>query len=158
MTKEKIQDFTIRVTTANKTEMIVILYDIAITYLQDAVDALSACNHAEYRRELGRARNTLRELQNSVDTSMDLGMNLLKLYVYCNKELTKGYMDFDETPIFHVMAMLIGLRDAYKEAGKADKSGPVMDHVETICSGYTYNKYLMKETVSTGEYNRGLLA
>ncbi len=158
MTKEKIQDFTIRVTTANKTEMIVILYDIAITYLQDAIDALSEGNNSEYRKELGRARNTLRELQNSVDTSIDLGMTLLKIYVYANKELTKAYMDYDEARIFHVMAMFIGLRDAYMEAGKVDKSGPVMDNVETICSGYTYNRYLMKETVSTGEYNRGLLA
>lgn len=158
MTKEKIQDFTIRVTTANKTEMIVILYDIAITYLQDAIDALSEGNNSEYRKELGRARNTLRELQNSVDTSIDLGMTLLKIYVYANKELTKAYMDYDEARIFHVMAMFIGLRDAYMEAGKVDKSGPVMDNVETICSGYTYNRYLMKETVSTAEYNRGLLA
>lgn len=158
MTREKIRDFTIRVTTANKTEMIVILYDIAITYLQDAIDALSEGNHSEYRMELGRARNTLRELQNSVDTSIDLGMNLLKIYVYCNKELTKAYLDYDEAPIFHVMAMFIGLRDAYMEAGKVDKSGPVMDNVETICSGYTYNRYMRRETVSTGEYNRGLLA
>ena len=40
MTKECRQQFTLRITQANKTELIVILYEMILTYLDDAERAL----------------------------------------------------------------------------------------------------------------------
>ena len=39
MTNEKKQEFTLRVSQANKTEMLVIIYDIFLEYLEDAKKA-----------------------------------------------------------------------------------------------------------------------
>ena len=39
MKKEKKQEFTLRITRANKTQMVVILYDMVLTYLEDAIEA-----------------------------------------------------------------------------------------------------------------------
>ena len=77
MTKEQIQAFTLRVSSANKTEMIVILYDIAITYLNDSVSAKESDDKSLFRAELNRTKSTVQELMNSVDTSTELGQTLL---------------------------------------------------------------------------------
>lgn len=158
MTKEKIQDYTFRVTNANKTQMIVILYDIGITYLQDGVAAIEKGDFRDCRTEIGRVRNTLRELMNSVDTSIEIGHNLLKLYIFCSEELTKAYLDYDKGALYHVMSVFMKLREAYEKISHEDTTGPVMEHAETVYSGFTYDRKMMSKTVSNGSSNRGILA
>ena len=158
MTKEQIQAFTLRVSSANKTEMIVILYDIAITYLNDSVSAKESDNKSLFRAELNRAKSTVTELMNSVDTSTDLGLTLLKLYVYCNKELTKAYIDLDDAPARHIIQILSSLKSAYEEVSKKDNSGAVMKNVEIVYGNLTYNKNLMSEILTDRAQSRGFLA
>ena len=158
MTKEQIQAFTLRVSSANKTEMIVILYDIAITYLNDSVSAKENGDKSLFRAELNRAKSTVSELMNSVDTSSELGLNLLKLYVYCNKELTKSYLDFDDAPARHIIQILSSLKSAYEEVSKKDSSESVMKNVEVVYGGLTYNKNLMNEILTDRSHDRGFLA
>lgn len=158
MTKENIQNFTFRVTKANKTEMIVILYDIAIVYINDAIDALKREDKCQFRLEISRIRDTIRELIESVDTSMELGMNLLNLYIFCGNELTKAFIDYDETYLYHVESIFKKLSDAYREASKKDLSGPVMENAEKVYEGYTYNRSLTNETYSASGNDRGILA
>ena len=158
MTKEQIQAFTLRVSSANKTEMIVILYDIAITYLNDSVSALENDNKSLFRAELNRTKSTVQELMNSVDTSTELGATLLKLYVYCNRELTGAYINYDEAPARHVIKIFGELREAYKVASSRDKSAAVMTNTETVYNGLTYNKNLMNEILTDRASNRGFLA
>ncbi|MCR5279970.1 MAG: flagellar protein FliS [Lachnospiraceae bacterium] len=158
MTREKIQEFTLRVSGANKTEMIVILYDIALTYAEDAKAALERSDTAAFRVEIGRIRNTLRELMDSVNTSADMGMNILKLYIFCNGELTRAYMDCDMDPVFHVVSILTKLREAYEVVSRQDKTGPVMENTEKVYSGLTYNRSLRSDDVSGSDVNRGYFA
>lgn len=158
MTQENIQNFTFRVTKANKTEMIVILYDIAIVYIKDAIEALMRDDKVQYRIEIGRVRNTLHELMDSVDTSMELGMNFLNLYIFCGNELTKAFIDYDESYLYHVESIFARLAEAYREAAKKDMSGPVMENTENVYEGYTYNRSLTNETYAAGNNNRGILA
>ena len=49
MKKEKKQEFTLRISRANKTQMIVILYDMGLTYLEDAVEVFEKNNYKEYK-------------------------------------------------------------------------------------------------------------
>lgn len=72
MTNELIKDFTYRVTQANKTEMIAVLYDIGVVYLKDSLSSLEKGDKEGFRTELTRARNTVRELIASVNTSVEL--------------------------------------------------------------------------------------
>ncbi|MBO4615954.1 MAG: flagellar protein FliS [Lachnospiraceae bacterium] len=158
MTKEQIQAFTLRVSSANKTEMIVILYDIAITYLNDSVSAIENDNKSLFRAELNRTKSTVQELINSVDTSSELGRTLLKLYVYCNRELTNAYINYDEAPARHVIKIFGELREAYEVASSQDKSGAVMSNAQTVYNGLTYNRNLLNEILTDTSTNRGFLA
>ncbi|MBQ3890229.1 MAG: flagellar protein FliS [Lachnospiraceae bacterium] len=158
MTKETIQNFTYRITQANKTQMIVILYDIAITYIKDAVSDIEKADFSGFRTEVNRIRDTIRELMNSVDTSIEIGHNLLRLYIFCSSELTKAYLDYDKGALYHVMSILSKLKDAYSQVSELDKSEPVMQHTESIYNGFTYNKSLKNETFVSKDVNRGFLA
>lgn len=158
MTTEKIREFTVRVTNANKTEMIVVLYDMGIQYIEDAVEALRVANLALFRTEIGRTRNVLRELMASVDTSQSLGMNILRLYIYSSGELTRGYLDYSAESLNHVKKIFSQLRSAYAEQSPKDTSGPVMQNAEKIYNGFTYNKNSMAENLADTKLNRGILA
>lgn len=157
MNSEKKKDFTNRITLANKTEMIVVLYDILLEYLSDAKDCLERNEKRAFRIEIGRARNTLKELMDSLDTSMEIGQNLLKLYIFCSGELTKAFLDYDEGLIYHVMSIIKKLRDAYYEVSKKDTTAPIMEHAEVVYTGFTYNKNSMVNNVCDRESNRGFL-
>lgn len=158
MTKEKIQEFTVRITNANKTEMIVVLYDMGIQYIDDSVHALEVAAMSEFRIEIDRIRNVLRELMASVDTSMSLGMNILRLYIYCSGELTRGYIDYDKNSLLHVKNVFAKLRSAYAEQSKKDTSGPVMQNAEKLYTGFTYNRNSMTENMANTSLDRGILA
>jgi len=154
--QEKIRDFTLRITNANKTEMITILYDIGIVYMEDALACIDD-DKPGFRLEIGRVRATLKELMNSVNVDDELGHNLLRLYIFLSEELTKSYLDYDKEPLLHVLSVFNRLSEAYKEAEKKDLSAPVMEHTEKVYSGFTYNKNSISENVSAAEVNRGYL-
>ena len=158
MTKEEIQSFTYRITKANRTEMLVVLYDMACLYLRDAKTCLERDEKQSFRQEIGHARDVIRELMNSVNVDTKTGRDLLSLYIFYNEQLTGAYLDYDPGPLEHVSKMLSILSEGYREAAKKDMSGAVMGNTETVYSGLTYNRHLTGDTAVTGSQNRGFLA
>ena len=157
MTKEKILEFTLRISSANKTEMVVILYDIALEYIQDAKDHLEKGELALAREEMDKLRGTMNELMNSVNASNAIGENLIKLYVFCNKEITNAYIKGEAINLDVVEKILSELRASYYEISSMDMSKPVMEHAEVIYSGFTYNRKMQGDSFSNREINRGFL-
>ena len=80
MTDEQKQQFTRRITNANKTELIVILLEMVLTYTEDAKKALDNQDTELLKKEISRAKNCLKELQNSVNFENDLAMNYFQIY------------------------------------------------------------------------------
>ena len=63
MTKECKQQFTLRITQANSTQLIVILYEMTLQYLADGEQAVDDAGLAE---AVHRARGCIKELLNSL--------------------------------------------------------------------------------------------
>lgn len=159
MTRDKIQEFTLKISKANKTEMIAILYDMGIQYLEDAKKALQTDNNKElFRTEISRARNVISELMASVNPSMDLGFNFISLYIYSSKELTRAFLDYQVEPIDHVISVFSKLSEAYGEVAKTDMSGAVMGNSQKVYSGLTYNRALLNNLAMDISGSRGFLA
>ena len=49
MTSQEINDYGVKISQANKTELIVIMYEMAIKYIDDGLESLSNNNIEEYR-------------------------------------------------------------------------------------------------------------
>lgn len=76
MTREMKQIFTRRITQANSTQLVVILYDMILTYLKDAADAYDIGCEEEFKKDMQCARNCIAELRNSLNFSYDLSRTL----------------------------------------------------------------------------------
>lgn len=79
------QQFTLRITQANKTELCVILYEMFMTYTQDAVTDQESGDIKGFRVNIQRARGCLKELMGSLNFEYEPAPTLLKLYIYISK-------------------------------------------------------------------------
>ena len=158
MTREHKQQFTLRITQANKTELIVILYEIVLGYMEDAEVALEAGNITEFREALRKVRSCFGELIASLNLDYELAARLLSLYLYCNRELTKADVRKEKEPLMHIRSVIGKLLEAYRELAGQDTSGPVMQNSQTVYAGLTYGKNSLSENLADQGANRGFRA
>lgn len=158
MTREHKQQFTLRITQANKTELIVILYEIVLGYMEDAEVALEAGNITEFREALRKVRSCFGELIASLNLDYELAARLLSLYLYCNRELIKADARKEKEPLMHIRSVVSKLLEAYRELAGQDTSGPVMQNSQTIYAGLTYGKNSLSENLADQGANRGFRA
>lgn len=158
MTREYKQQFTLRITQANKTELIVILYEIVLAYMEDAEAALQEGRITEFREALRKVRSCLGELIASLNLDYELAARLLSLYLYCNRELTKADIRKEKEPLVHIRSVITKLLEAYRELAGQDTSGPVMQNSQTVYAGLTYGKNSLAENLTDQGSNRGFRA
>ena len=158
MTKECKQQFTLRITQANKTELIVILYEMTLTYLGEAEDALKREEIMEFRDALRKAKGCLEELIASLNMNYEPASKLLSLYLYCSRELTKADVRKNAEHIENIRRVISKLLAAYRELAAQDASGPVMQNSQTVYAGLTYGKNSLAEDMADQGTNRGFRA
>ena len=83
MKKEQIVDFTRRISQANRSGLVVVMYDIFFTYLDDARAAYDAADWDAYKEALRRAQRAIDELISALNFSYDMAKNLYSIYVFC---------------------------------------------------------------------------
>lgn len=158
MTKELKQEYTRKITQANKTELVVILYEMLLIYLDETESAHKNEDRDGFRDGIRKARGCLKELMASLHFEYELAMNLLQLYLYANRELAKADIRNSVEELQHVRATMEKLHDAYEKLSKQDTSGPVMANTQTVYAGLTYGKNSLTESLADQGSNRGFRA
>lgn len=155
MTSEAKKEFTIRISQANKSGLIVILYEMYLAYLKDAID--NPDDRAVFREGIRKARGCINELMNSLDFTYELSYLLLRLYIYVNKEMAAADVRGSSEQLLACRKIIEELLSAYREVSRLDTSAPVMENTQTVYAGLTYGKGKLTESLSN-ERNRGFLA
>lgn len=155
MTKELKQQFTLKITQANKTQLVVILYEMLLAYLDDAEDAHAEGNREAFKESVRRARGCLRELMASLHFEYEPAVNLLQLYLYVNRELTKADIHNSTEELSHSRLVISKLHEAYKEVSCQDSSAPVMENTQTVYAGLTYGRKDLTENLADQGSSRG---
>lgn len=155
MTKELKQDYTLRITQANKTQLITILYEMVLLYIDEAQDALSANDRTEYKAVIRKIRGCMNELTQSLHMEYDLAQKLLQLYLYIDRELTQAAIHTDMENLEHVRMVIGELQKAYRQIEAQDTSGPVMENIQTVYAGLTYGRSTLTENIADPAANRG---
>lgn len=155
MTNSQKQEFTLRISQANKTEMIVILYEMILAYIEDAKEADKADDKVAFRDAIRKIRGCVNELTTSLHLEYDLAKNLLQLYQYMNRELAKADSKKDISYVENVEEVVKDLHKSYQELAAKDTSGPVMDNVQTVYAGLTYGRGALTEDLTYQGTNRG---
>lgn len=155
MTKELKQQFTLKITQANKTQLVVILYEMLLAYVEEAEDAYEKEDRDGFREGIRKARGCLNELMTSLHFEYEPAMNLLQLYLYANRELARADIKNSVDELGHVKNVMKKLHEAYEEISRQDTSKPVMSNAQTVYAGLTYGKNTLTESLADQGSNRG---
>lgn len=159
MIKEKRQEFAARITQANRSELVVITYEIILTYIEEAYKLHAEGNLEQFADSTKSAQKFLLELMESLDFKYDISKELLPLYIYVNKQLITAIMKDSVEPLDSAKVVLTKLMGGFEKVRDEDNSKPVMSNTESIYAGITYGKGTLNEmSVSNMEGNRGFIA
>ena len=106
-----------KVTTTNQGDIVIMLYDGAIKFLNQAVAHLAANDMAKKGLAISKALDVINELDSALnmDKGGSLSENLHSLYIFCSNHLVMANLKKDPERIGHVIKILSGLRSAYAE-------------------------------------------
>lgn len=152
MTKESIKTYSYRISQASKTELIVIMYDMAIEYVKDAADAYSV-DMEQYHTNLKQAKRVVDELTRSLDMKYEISNELLRIYVTVMRFLVRADAGKDVKVLDTVLSMLKKLRKSFYDISKEDNSGPVMQNAQQVYAGLTYSNMGMSTEISEDPVN-----
>ncbi len=155
MTSEKKQEYTRKITQANGTGLVVILYDMTLTFLEDARKACEEEDWKEYRKCIEGARHCLDELLSSLDLQYELGLRLHSLYFYYRRELGTALIGRDAERIVPISEMIKKLKEAYEQVASQDTSAPLMENAQTVYAGLIYGKGSLNVDLADQSTNRG---
>lgn len=109
-----------QVTTTTPGHLVVMLYDGAITFLEQAKEEILARNYAKKGILISQALDIIAELDGSLNTDKggEIAQNLHKLYIYCNTRLLQANLKMDTGLVDEVIGILSAFRSAFSEISK----------------------------------------
>ncbi len=155
MNNEDRKGYTNRVVQANKSELIVILYDIILQDLREARENLSIGEIEEFQKSCDHSCRAVNELIVSLDFQYDISKELFRLYHYVNENVTKAKTTRQESLLTNAYKTMEKLRLAFVEVATQDQSQPVMKNTEQVYAGLTYTKGNLNESLLDDSSNRG---
>jgi flagellar protein FliS len=164
MTKDKISSFQVRITQSNKTELIVILYEIFFAYMEDAISLLDEMSEEktseqlrDYAKAIRMASQVVRHLEDDLNFSYEISGSLFGLYSFVENNIAKASYSLKKEDLEDTLKVMKPLYESFKEVAKADDSKPLMQHTQKVSAGYTYGRNDVNEAIG-GESNRGFFA
>jgi flagellar protein FliS len=159
MDKDVLQGFATRVSQANRSELVVVIYEAAIASIQEGKSFLEKQEIENARHEIDRAKGMVEELMRSLDMQYSISHYLRQLYIYAYQELCQGIAQRDSSLFDHSLQVLQGLLPSFQELAKQDDSKPLMENTQQIYAGLTYGRGNLNETIAVGvSRNRGFEA
>ncbi|ABB37920.1 flagellar protein FliS [Oleidesulfovibrio alaskensis G20] len=109
--------FQTQVSTTSQGQLLLMLYDGAIKFLNQAKDKIAQRDYAAKGILISKALDVINELDGSLNPEQgpELAENLHKLYFYCSTRLLNANLKMDVTLIDEVIRILSGLRSAYAQ-------------------------------------------
>lgn len=159
MLKEKLQEFAVRITQANRSGLVVIMYEIIEADIEYAKELLMKEDFSGFEKECRHAQKILSELMATLDYRYSISFELLSLYSYCNKRVIAACMKKKGGFLEEVKLVIGKLKIAYSEVSMQDMSGPVMKNTQTLYAGLTYGrKSLNESSIAFNDEKRGFMA
>ena len=154
MDRDKLKDFTVRITQANPTQLVVITYEIIIEYIDCAMLALEDNDEAEFVKNCRKARQFVNELTSALDFSKDISKELLSLYIYANNCIFKSEIRRKNVHLEVIRDMMNKLRSSFEIISREDTSGKMMTNVQQVYEGLTYGRNARNMVNVTGREYR----
>lgn len=155
MDKEQIQKYTLKISQANKSQIIVILYELADIYIADALQAFEKEDITVFKHNCSYAGKCVADLLEALDFNYELAYPLMRLYIFISKEISLAGIKKDPAGLLHARKLLSELKEAFDTVAGQDQSAPVMQNSQTVYAGLTYGKNQLNENLSDEGALRG---
>ena len=128
------QYVTTQVGTADRLQLVIMLYDGAISFLGQAKEKMAAQDAAGKGLLIGRALDIIAELNASLNfqAGQELATNLFHLYNFMTSHLTKANINWDLQALEEVLTMLQQLRETWVEVAHRARGGELEENGEAI--------------------------
>ncbi len=140
MIKDKINEYTFRITQANVSALVVIGQDMLVDFIREAIDSYNQEDVDDFEDKLERARKVQSELINMLDVIDDVSRDVMTIYVYINKMLIESRIKKDISELDRMIDIVNILKKAFEELSKQDDSNSLMENTHQVYSGLTYGK------------------
>lgn len=159
MTKQEINEFTLRISQANHSKLVLIMYDVILNYIEEAIELEKNGSMEEFVTVLKKTQKMQQELLTTVQYNSVETLDVLQLYLFVNKTLIQAIMKKDASSLQGVHTVMSNLRVAFEEVSKYDTDGPIMINTQQVYAGLTYGKGYLNETfVDPIQQSRGFKA
>ena len=145
MTKNSIQEYTRKIADANPTELIVLVYEIAENYLDEAIMAHKEADAQSFKANIDKASKCGNDLIEALDVQYDISKQLMDIYLFINRELALSVVKNDSSMVVRIQAMMTKLKNTFVELSKKDDSSKVMGNTQEVYAGLTYGKSALTE-------------
>ncbi|HHX61512.1 MAG TPA: flagellar protein FliS [Epulopiscium sp.] len=147
-----------QVANATRGQLLKITYDLLLESMDNIKRYGEEKAEKEFGVEVGRSRQILQELIDTLDFKQEISQDLLRIYVYINGLLIKSLMVYDASLIDEAKGLINQLLEGWNGAIANDsKSLKVMDNAQQVYAGLTYGKNDLNESVLDNN-NRGFKA
>lgn len=158
MTKDQIQEFTLKITQENHSGLILVLCDMEKIYMQDAMDAYPQ-DMDGYLKNVELARRGMNELISCFNPADPLGVRVVTILRFIYGKLVKSAVKQEPQDLDRCKEMVDNLRVGFVCLHEIDTDGPVMKNTHQVYAGLTYGKGTLNESVQGVDYSsRGFKA
>lgn len=121
-----------QVSTADRLQLVVMLYDGAITFLNQAKEKMAAQDASGKGLFIGKALDIIAELNASLNfqEGKEMAANLFHLYNFMTAHLTRANLNWDTAALDDVVKILTQLREAWEEVCQKSKRGEIKEVTE----------------------------
>lgn len=158
MKKEKIQEFTTRISGANRTGLVVILFDMMEEYLNQAKEFAANGDWKRYKEEVMKGQACLNELASSLDMQYEISSQLMALYVEWNRLFIHSAASKNPELLEGIYIGITHMREAFEQLAKEDDSPVLMGNAQTVYAGLTYGRGTLNENTDIQNESRGFFA
>ena len=151
------QEFTRRITTSNKSGLVVIMYEIYFTYIDEAKKSKKNDDHDGFKENIRHAGDVLVRLKDDLNFKYSLSSDLYRLYTFAQLQLSISMTRYSEEELDIAKDIIYPLWEAFSQVAKEDDSAPMMRNIQEVYAGMTYGRGTLTEDVM-GNANRGFLA
>ncbi|MFS8581265.1 MAG: flagellar export chaperone FliS [Limnochordales bacterium] len=109
------------VTTASPATLVLMMYDGALRFIRQGVEAIAQRDFEGANSSIGRAQDIVAELGGALDMSQgEIAENLARLYEYMLHRLVEGNVRKDPAPLQEVAGLLQELREAWEQVARGE--------------------------------------
>ncbi len=153
MTKEQIQEFTLRTSQENHSGLILVLCDIVGVYTEDAIEAYDNHDLEVYLRNMELAKRTQNELIDCFNPTDKQGREVISVLRYIYRCFVTATVKRNPHNINECMGLLAKLRVGFEHLHEIDTDGPVMRNTHQVYAGLTYGKGVLNESTIGVDYS-----